>query len=283
MMRAVLSQAARPPSAMPPAWMTSQDWTGTQVSGGLTIELNRTRPFVRMRASGVLDAFTAPDLSAALLEAVAEQAAGVLIEVDGLTVTDDIGLTVFATVGAQNQTWPACGLVMAGPNARLHRALERMGVIPFIPMCPDVPTALAHLAEIRVPPWRREHIPADRNAPALARAAVAEFCVRHGIGGGTMGGETAQLVASELVTNAVVHAGTPIQLTLRLVPPLLHIAVRDSGDGQAQISGVVDETAESGRGLVLVDALAASWGTFVPPIGKVVWAAVRVRRVAAVP
>jgi anti-sigma regulatory factor (Ser/Thr protein kinase)/anti-anti-sigma regulatory factor len=253
------------------------------VSGGLTLELNRTRPFARLRASGTLDAFTAPELAAALLEAVAEQPVGVLIEVDELTVTDDVGLAVFANVGAQNRSWPGCGLVLAGPNAEFHMRAERIGVIPYIPMCPDRPTALAHLAQIPVPPWQREVITADRNAPALARAVVAEFCARQGIGGGSMGGETAQLVASELVTNAVVHAGTPIQLTLRLLAPLLHIAVRDSGQGHVRMSGLVDESAESGRGLVLVDALSAAWGSFVPPIGKVVWAAIRVRPLAAIP
>jgi anti-sigma regulatory factor (Ser/Thr protein kinase)/anti-anti-sigma regulatory factor len=291
MEQAIVSHTARPLSATPPGrgggvsdmlWTTSQDWTGKQVSGGLTIDLDRTRPFARLRASGVLDAITAPDFSAALLEAVAEQPVGVLIEVDDLTVTDDIGLVVFATVGAQNRNWPGCGLVMAGPNSKLHAAAERMGIIPYVPMCPDRPTALAHLAQIPVPPWQREDIAADRNAPGLARAAVANFCARQGIGGGAMGGEAAQLVASELVTNAVVHAGTPIQLTLRLLPPLLHIAVRDSGNGQARITGTVDETAESGRGLVLVDALSAAWGSFVPPIGKIVWAAIRVRPMAVV-
>ena len=279
----VSSRTAQPPSAPPPGWIASQDWTGTQVSGGLSIELNRTRPIVRLRASGTLDAFTAPDLSAALLEAVAEQPAGVLIEVDDLLVTDEVGLTVFATVGAQNRIWPGCGLVLAGPNARLHEAAERMGIIPYVAMCPDLPTALDHLARIPVPPWQREDIAADRNAPGLARAAVADFCAGQGIGGGAMGGEIAQLVASELVTNAVVHAGTPIQLTLRLAAAAAaHRGPRRGRRARCGSPGLLDETAESGRGLVLVEALAASWGSFVPPIGKIVWAAIRVRPLAAV-
>jgi anti-anti-sigma factor len=251
------------------------------VSGGLTIEFERTHPTARLRASGILDAQTAAHLSAALLEAVADQPTGVLVEVDQLTF-DDAGLSVLASVGEQNRTWPECGLVLVGPNDRLHRALERTGIIEYIAMCPDLPTAMTHIAEFPTRPWRRVFIAADSNAPGVARAAVAEFCTGHGVGGGTMGGETAQLVASELVTNAVVHAGTPIELTLRLVWPLLHIAVRDSGGGYAHIAGSVDETSESGRGLLLVDALSASWGNFVPPIGKIVWAAVRVRSISVV-
>jgi anti-sigma regulatory factor (Ser/Thr protein kinase) len=283
MSRRAVSPAAQALSATPSGWIASKEWTGKHVTGGLTIELERTHPVVRMRASGVLGTDTATDLSAALFEAVAEQAAGVLIEVDDLAVTGDAGPLVFATLGAQNQTWPGCGLVLAGPNDTLQAALERLGILSYVSICPDRPTALEHLARLPVPPWRRVHIAADRDAPGLARHTVAEFCSGLGIGGGAMGGETAQLVASELVTNAVVHAGTPIELTLRLVWPMLHIAVRDSGDGQAQIAGFVDESAESGRGLVLVDALASSWGNFVPPVGKVVWATVLVRSVSVVP
>jgi anti-anti-sigma factor len=248
------------------------------VSGGLTIELERTHPILRLRPSGVLDAQTAPDLGAALLDAVAEQAAGVVIEVDKLDVLDDIGLAVIATVAKQNRNWPRTGLVLAGPNDRLHTAARRMGVLEYVPMCPNRATALAHLAESPNPPRRREHITPDRNAPGVARTAVAEFCAELGIGtDANLVSDTAQLVASELVTNAVVHAGTPIELTLRLLPPLLHIAVRDRGPGHPKITGLVDESAESGRGLVLVEALSSSWGSFVPPFGKIVWATVRVR------
>jgi anti-sigma regulatory factor (Ser/Thr protein kinase) len=107
----------------------------------------------------------------------------------------------------------------------------------------------------------------------VARAAVHEFCEDQGLGGN----DAAQLVASELVTNAVVHAGTPIDLTLRLVTSQLHIAVRDLSTGQARIGGIVDESSESGRGLLLVDALASAWGTLLPDVGKVVWATVRIK------
>jgi anti-sigma regulatory factor (Ser/Thr protein kinase) len=119
---------------------------------------------------------------------------------------------------------------------------------------------------------RRRIVP-DRDAPGHARSAVQEFCQLHRVGGDR---DAAQLVASELVTNAVVHAGTTIELTLRLMAPMLHIGVRDGGTGRPHVADV-DESSESGRGLMLVDALASSWGTFFPDTGKVVWATVRVR------
>jgi anti-anti-sigma factor len=251
------------------AALTTSKWTGTLVNGGLTIELERTKAVVTVRPRGVLDAFTAPDLRAALVDSVAEQTSGVVVDVSDLAIADDVGLTVLATVAQQNRHWPTVGLVVSGPSREFTAAAGRIGIGAYVPMCPNEEAALAELSRTPPTPNRREHIQPDRNAPGLARAAVQEFCADQGVQGNTE--------ASELVTNAVVHAGTPIDLTLRMQPSLLHIAVRDASDGQVRITGPVDESAESGRGLVLVDALAASWGSFVPTLGKIVWATIRVR------
>jgi len=232
---------------------------------------------VTLSPRGVLDAYTAPDLRAAMLDAVAEQGAGVIVDVSELTVGDDIGLAVLSSVGQENRRWPGVGLTLASASPEFVAAGERIGIFAYVASCPDLATARATLAATELPPRRRDTIAADRNAPSVARAAVHEFCQDNGVLGAT---EAAQLVASELVTNAVVHAGTPIELTVRLVGSVLHVAVRDTGDGQARITGTVDESAESGRGLVLVDALAASWGSFLPPVGKIVWATLKVRTAA---
>jgi anti-sigma regulatory factor (Ser/Thr protein kinase)/anti-anti-sigma regulatory factor len=257
-----------------PAASMSSKWTGTLVNGGLTIEVAHAHPVVMLTPHGVLDAYTAADLRAAMLDAVADQGAGVIVDVSDVTVGDDIGLAVLSSVGQENRRWPTVGLTLAGASTDFTTAGERIGIFSYVASCPDAATAVAELEAVELPPRRRISIPADRNAPSVARAAVLDFCHEQVVTGST---EAAQLVASELVTNAVVHAGTPMQLTLRLVSGLLHIAVRDSGDGQARIRGTVDESAESGRGLVLVDALATSWGSFVPPFGKIVWATLRVR------
>lgn len=87
--------------------------------------------------------------------------------------------------------------------------------------------------------------------------------------------EHAQLVASELITNAVMHAGTPMVLTLRLLPDALSVAVRDGDPRPARITDIANESSERGRGLLLVDAFSDSWGNFFPSSGKVVWAKVR--------
>jgi anti-anti-sigma factor len=242
-------------------------------SGGFMVQIELAHPVAVVRASGVLDAYSAADLRTALLECVVDQPEGVVLDADGLAVTDDVALTVLASVARQSERWPGARFALAGANQHVVASVHRLGLERYVIICPDWSTAVAALAQRPAPASRRDYITPDRHAPGAARAAVDEFCTEHRV----VGGDAAQLVASELVTNAVVHAGTPIELTLRLVSPLLHIAVRDGGDGQVKIPDIVDESSISGRGLLLVDAMATAWGSVIPERGKVVWATVRVR------
>lgn len=104
-----------------------------------------------------------------------------------------------------------------------------------------------------------------------------------GISKGTA--DTAELLVSELVTNAVRFAGDPartlryseranaglISLSLRHFREGLLIEVYDTDDNPPVLSGPDDDT-ESGRGLILVNALSKEWSYFFPPGGgKVVY------------
>ena len=72
------------------------------------------------------------------------------------------------------------------------------------------------------------------------------------------------LLTSELVTNAVVHAGTEVQVTCRMTSSAVEVAVRDRHPARAL--GVPPRVADdpagrtSGRGLLLPSALATAWG-----------------------
>jgi anti-anti-sigma regulatory factor len=243
------------------------------MDGGLSFKVEWERATAILRVAGTLDAFTAHDLRAALLSRVAEQPPALVIDAADLRLGDEVGLTVLAGVAQEARRWPGTRFSLAGAP-ELVDAAGRMGLSLHLAVCPDRESAVAALAHLPIPPRVTSKIAPDRDAPGRARAAVVAFCADQGVGGD---GDAAQLVASELVTNAVVHAGTEIDLTLRLLTPYLHIAVRDRGTGQPRIAGVVGESAESGRGLLLVDALASSWGTLFPDVGKIVWAQVRVR------
>lgn len=74
--------------------------------------------------------------------------------------------------------------------------------------------------------------------------------------------DTAQLLVSELVTNAVVRGKAPIGLRISRDEGTLRVEVSDAGAQTAQlIQPVPDPHAAAGRGLFLLDALANAWGT----------------------
>ncbi|MFE1845356.1 ATP-binding protein, partial [Streptomyces sp. NPDC059515] len=122
---------------------------------------------------------------------------------------------------------------------------------------------------------------APGSARAVVRAALAEWTglalpgTEHLTG---RAGDDAELIASELVTNAVVHAGTDLRLTCRLEEGTgaLIVEVRDRHPSRAP-RGDEPETAphhtlEYGRGLRLVAALCDAWGVTYRPGEKTVWA-----------
>ena len=89
--------------------------------------------------------------------------------------------------------------------------------------------------------------------------------------------ETATLLVSELVTNAARASSPgqpasdprdaePISLTLRIQPGQLIIEVSDNNPDPPVLTPV-DTDAESGRGLMLVQALSNQWGYRYPPAG----------------
>jgi two-component sensor histidine kinase len=79
----------------------------------------------------------------------------------------------------------------------------------------------------------------------------------------------AVLVISELVTNALLHAGGPRSLMLRVADDAVDVAVEDAST--ALPTRVVDPTGVTGRGHRLVELLASQSGTTVLQGGKRVW------------
>lgn len=82
--------------------------------------------------------------------------------------------------------------------------------------------------------------------------------------------DTIELLLSELVTNAVVHAQSAPLVSVRLLPDRVHVEVTD-GDPSGVQALPSSTTRSSGRGLAIIEALAMGWGTALLPHGKVVW------------
>jgi len=83
----------------------------------------------------------------------------------------------------------------------------------------------------------------------------------------------ASLVASEIVSNAIIHARPPIELRLRRTEAGIRIEVRDGANSPISPAGpVVGEARSRGLGLQVVAKLSSRWGVDPVPDGKTVWA-----------
>ncbi|MFJ4982310.1 SpoIIE family protein phosphatase [Streptomyces sp. NPDC088732] len=83
--------------------------------------------------------------------------------------------------------------------------------------------------------------------------------------------DTALLVVSELVTNALVHTDGQVRLDLALIGDRLRIAVGDSSPRTPVKPAVVSWQDTGGRGILLVEAVSTTWGTVPLSGGKQVW------------
>ena len=89
--------------------------------------------------------------------------------------------------------------------------------------------------------------------------------------------EAAELVASELATNSVVHAGTPFEVFAAADDDTVEVVVAD-GTGWSPTSER-DGAGSSGHGLLLVGLLATDWAAQIEGGGKRVWARLAVEDV----
>ncbi|MBL7490598.1 ATP-binding protein [Frankia sp. AgB1.9] len=111
-------------------------------------------------------------------------------------------------------------------------------------------------------------IPPDPAAIRGTRYAVLRLCRETNLPADTR--ETAVLLTSETVTNAIVHGGPPAHLVIRVSPGIIRVEVTDSTD-RLPVVVPARPDATNGRGIGLVDALATRWGVQRHSGGKTVW------------
>ncbi|GAA4861215.1 ATP-binding protein [Kitasatospora terrestris] len=121
-------------------------------------------------------------------------------------------------------------------------------------------------------------VQADPAEVGRARKWVRARLAGNGLDPDASVAETLVLVVSELVTNAVVHTGSPAVLRLTLpvvadaVASTVRVEVADSSHAApAPRRAGCDEDATNGRGLELVELLCDRWGWYPDGSGKRVW------------
>lgn len=125
----------------------------------------------------------------------------------------------------------------------------------------DAPAEQASLDRLPLPP--------DPASAGAARRFVRELLAKTGpYPDGLL--DSALVVASELVTNAVRHAaGAPLTIVVSTAPEQLRIGVEDTS---TELPAVVDPYEGGGRGMTVVEAMSSRWTVQRRPDGKVVWA-----------
>lgn len=229
-------------------------------------------------AAGTLDLTSAPELRLALMKALAQQPAAVLVDLAGVRLGDRLALTLFTAVSRQAAMWPGVPVVLCAARPELAAALAR-GVHRRLHVHPDVAAAQAELAARHTPPptVSDDLLPVPGSA-RHARDLATDVCVRWELPHLVF---PASLVVSELVTNAVQHARTMVTLRLSLRPRYLLIAAVDGSPEEpvvrpAAVGPGQGGARAGGRGLPLVAALAVHWGSLPTAGGKVVWASLAV-------
>jgi hypothetical protein len=116
------------------------------------------------------------------------------------------------------------------------------------------------MAAVHAIGWRR-YRPSARSVAAVRQLAdeLPESCR-----------DAARVVLSELASNAVRHARTPFEVTVR-VGDTVWIGVRDHSRRQPRLLLAAPQDV-SGRGLLIVSTLARRWGVDWRDGAKVVWA-----------
>lgn len=110
-------------------------------------------------------------------------------------------------------------------------------------------------------------LPPEPASARLARRALAPLLDQVGFHDRR---HDALLAASEIVTNAVLHGREPIRLVILSSPTGIRVEVHD-GSPVSPAFSMLDPTAVTGRGLVLVSAVADEWGVEPSGSGKCVW------------
>jgi LuxR family maltose regulon positive regulatory protein len=219
---------------------------------------------------GRLDLAAAPQVQRAILKQLAEQPPAIICDLGQVEAIDPLCAEVFTSIRHPALDWPGTALVLSGPRPVVADLLLRRGVTRRLAMYPSLVQALRYARDR--PPRLREQLTLDPvpTAAGAGRAFVGQVCGGWGLQ--ELAGSAA-LLASELVTNAVVHARTALELRVELHGPWLQVAVKDQDPNLGPLLAAKDGT-KRGLGLSIVDRVATTWGVRQDgPDGKTVWGA----------
>jgi DNA-binding NarL/FixJ family response regulator len=186
--------------------------------------------------------------------------------VDGLDALPSIRETAPATtVGIHSgferaNLWPQAEA--SGAIAYLEKGTSPLALVDELLAVASVLDVVDHVLQ-----QARAKLAGELESPGAARRFVDETLRRWECEDQL---DLVTLLVSELVTNAVVHAGSDVEVGVQLTGDGVRIDVMDQSPTMP-VPRTAQDYDTSGRGLELVDALATRWGVDTLPFGKSVW------------
>lgn len=226
-----------------------------------------------VRPRGTLTSDTAPLLRRSLVKGLLGLGR-VVVDLDVFRLGRASCVRVFPAVLDHCGGWPKARLTLWQPDREMAEALDAHRVPALVPVHDDFLDSLAAF-EHRPPTMRvRTRLACDHRAPAIARQLVRECCPTWQVSRARQG--VVELVATELVSNAVTHARTASTFTVQRQARGLRVAVCDTGVPVPAdiLTALRNRDHPLGRGLALVTSLCTAWGVRANPVGKTVWAEV---------
>ncbi|MHC1562439.1 ATP-binding protein [Actinomycetospora sp. C-140] len=231
-----------------------------------------SRAPVVVALSGPLSEITAHLLVTRLSEALRDHGA-VVVDLSGVRLTHSGAVYAFAEAASRAGEWPEVRLALAAPDPTMAALLVSSRVAQRVPVHPDVASAAAHLDERPELVRSFWHFQVDPRAPGEARGHVRRVCARWTVDEEAR--EAAEIVVTELVTNAVEHAASTSVVEVERREHTFLLTVRDFDLAPLPAVHLPDPSSPRGRGLAMVAAVASAWGVEAHRDGKTVWAEMR--------
>jgi LuxR family transcriptional regulator, maltose regulon positive regulatory protein len=204
---------------------------------------------------GRLDLAAATHVQRVILKQLAQRPIAIICDLSQVKAIDPLCAGVFTSIRHPALGWPGRALVLCAIRPSVADTLLKLGGARDLAIYPSLDQALAN-ARVR-PPRLREHLvlrPVVAAAPT-GRAFVREVCNRWGL---QALADPAELVANELVTLAVTHAGTAMELRVEQFGARLHVAVKDQDPNLLRL--LAAREADHRLSLLIVDQIATTWG-----------------------
>jgi hypothetical protein len=211
----------------------------------------------------------------AVLRALAEEPRAVVYDLTGETIEIAALVPGFDIIEAYLRAWASTPLLVCVDTLQKRRDLRAHPIYRRVIDFPSLDTAMV---------TAEQQLPADRQvldleptplAPRQARRFVDLVLERWDL---LQLVDQAMMTVSELVTNVVLHVGSPMTVAISRAGPLapqnqaaVRVAVRDPLDDMPG-RPTPSPLGVDGRGLHLVDQFSSAWGVIPLDDGKVVWA-----------